>query len=107
MPYISKKMRHDDMEYLVNRLMTVIADHCIAQETPNEDLAKTLTYVIFKMLKGFYVRSENYPGWYFRMDALKVLDSCRDEFKRRFLHAYENEAMNRNGDVSRWVVTGQ
>jgi hypothetical protein len=37
--------------------------------------------------------------WYDKMDAEKVVASAIDEFKRRFLHPYEDEAIKKNGDV--------
>jgi hypothetical protein len=61
----------------------------------DKELAGCLTYIIFKLIKKFYVDGK----WYDKMDAEKVCASAIDEFKRRYLHPYEDEAIKRNGDV--------
>jgi len=61
----------------------------------DKDMAAILTYVVFRLIRHFYADGR----WYDKMDAEKVCASAIDEFKRRFLHPYEDEAIKRNGDA--------
>jgi len=60
-----------------------------------EELTGVLTYIVFRLLRKYYGTG----NWYTKMDAEKVCSSALDEFKRRFLHPYEDEAIKRNGDA--------
>jgi hypothetical protein len=60
-----------------------------------KDLTGVLTYIVFRLLRKYYGTG----NWYTKMDAEKVCASAIDEFKRRFLHPYEDEAIKRNGDA--------
>ena len=64
-------------------------------EDYDEDMAKQITYIIFKIVKIFYADG----NWYKRGDVDKILESVKDEFHRRFDHPAEDKAMKENGDV--------
>lgn len=94
MPYIKKESRpmiDDYLDLLIARLDKKIASGELSQK----DLAGCLTYITFKLIRHFYAEGK----WYDKMDAEKVCASAIDEFKRRFLHPYEDKAIERNGDV--------
>jgi len=90
MPYIKPQLR-DDIDPLLYKLIA----HLSMQGITKEELAGCITYIIFKMIREFYEDGK----WYEKMDAIKVCDSASDEFRRRFLHPYEDEKIKKNGDV--------
>lgn len=96
MPYIKKALREpidEILEPLIERLRAMISSDVL--ELSDKDLAGCLTYIIFKLIRRFYADGK----WYDKMDAEKVCASAIDEFKRRFLHPYEEMKIAENGDV--------
>jgi len=92
MPYINKKLREpidDKLDPLIKRLNGMLT------YMTKEELAGCLTYVIFRLIRTYYEHGK----WYDKMDANKVCASAIDEFKRRFLHPYEDRKIIENGDV--------
>ncbi len=57
------------------------------------ELNYTLTVVIKEYL---YVRGLSYQTC---NDMVVALDNCKDEFRRRIQHPYEDEKIKQNGDV--------
>jgi len=94
MPYIKKEQR-EDLDVIVDILITKLTKDLKEGKITEKDLAGNLTYVVFKLIRYFYENGK----WYDRMDALKVCDSASDEFRRRFIHPYENKKIKENGDV--------
>lgn len=96
MPYIKKELRSpidEFLEPLIERLKAMISSDVL--ELSDKELAGCLTYIIFKLIRKFYADGT----WYGKMDAEKVCASAIDEFKRRFLHPYEDKKIEENGDV--------
>jgi hypothetical protein len=90
MPYIRKELRPSIDEFL-DPLIKRLKESNLEEK----ELAGCLTYIVFKLIKKFYADGK----WYDKMDAGKICQSAIDEFERRFLHPYEDEAIKRNGDV--------
>jgi hypothetical protein len=103
MPYTKPELRppiDEKLDPLIERLIEMAelnmpsslrSTNAIGEKS----LAGCITYIIFKLLRKFYADGR----WYEKMDAEKVCASAIDEFKRRFLYPYEDEAIKRNGDV--------
>lgn len=94
MPYIKPNLRPPINEWL-DPLISQLKDMIIDGRVNQKDLAACLTYIVFKLIREFYANGK----WYDKMDAEKVCASAIDEFKRRFLHPYEDEKIKENGDV--------
>ncbi len=60
-----------------------------------KELAGVLTYIVFKLIRHYYEDC----NWYDKSDALKVCESAMDEFRRRFIHPYEDKKIEENGDA--------
>ena len=93
MPYIDKGARKR-VGYTV--LDTALND---APETAGE-LNFVLTHAILDYLTvhGLSYQTCN--------DIVGALDNCKDEFRRRVQHPYENKAIERNGDIYPKEMTG-
>jgi hypothetical protein len=101
MPYIKKELR-----YLIEPFIDQVIAKLDEFRKPldgtgpiiienDKDMTGVLTYIVFRLIRHYY---EN-GNWYSKMDAEKVCASAIDEFKRRFLHPYENKKIEENGDV--------
>jgi hypothetical protein len=93
-PYINKKLREpidEKLDKLIERLNEMVK----YKELSEKDIAGCLTYIVFKLIRRYYENGK----WYSMMDAEKVCNSAIDEFKRRFLHPYEDRKIIENGDV--------
>ena len=99
MPYIRQELRpfiDSILDILIERLKDMMDPELVKPIIKDEkELAGCLTYIVFKLLRHFYADGK----WYEKMDAVKVVESAIDEYKRRFLHPYEDGAIKRNGDV--------
>ena len=98
MPYIKKDLRlfiDPIIDILIKRLEEMKKPEVVVPIINEKDLAGCLTYITFKLIRHFYEKGK----WYDKMDALKVCESAMDEFRRRFLHPYEDEKIKENGDV--------
>lgn len=92
MPYIKKALREpidEKLDPLIERLNEMLT------YIDGKDLAACLTYIVFKLIRRYYENGK----WYDKMDAEKVCASAIDEFKRRFLHPYEEMKIAEHGDV--------
>ena len=87
MPYIRKELR-PEIDAIIDPLIRLLKD------MNAETRAGCLTYIIFKLILIY--KDSN---WYGKMDALKACESAMDEFRRRFIHSYEDLAIKANGDV--------
>jgi len=94
MPYIKPELR-PEIEKELAPLMEFLEKKAKSGEYDQKILAAVLTYIIFKFLRKFYEEGK----WYDKSDAEKVVNSAIDEFKRRFLHPYEDKKIQENGDV--------
>jgi hypothetical protein len=94
MPYIRQNLRPPIDKYLDPLIKDLSASLSLG-ELSEKDLAGCLTYITFKLIKNFYAEGR----WYDKMDAEKVCASAIDEFKRRFLHPYEDSKILSEGDV--------
>ena len=95
MPYIKKELREPIDKYLEPLIKDLTASLSLG-ELSEKDLAGCLTYITFKLIRRFYAEGR----WYYKMDAEKVCASAIDEFKRRFLHPYEDKKIIEEGDVT-------
>ncbi len=88
MPYILKGER--------KRYDAIILDLAVALgEIPEEDRDGHINYCITKLFKILYT-----PPKYKRYNrAIGVLECIKQEFYRRVVSIYENNAIIRNGDV--------
>ena len=83
MPYIKKELREkldDDIDVLISKIMTI---------PPNEQDG-VVNYTVFRMLLGLYEPNR----------AMGVLESVKQEFYRRKIGPYEDQAILRNGDIA-------
>lgn len=94
MPYIRKELRPSIDDY-INPLITRLDNKLKNNEITEKELAGCLTYIIFKLIRHYYESG----NWYSKSDAIKICDSAVDEFRRRFIHKHEEDAIARNGDV--------
>ena len=101
MPYVNKELKH-----FIEPFMDQIIEKLDELRKPldgtgsiiiKDDKVMTgvLTYIVFRLIRHYY---EN-GNWYSKMDAEKVCVSAIDEFKRRFLHPYEDKKIEENGDA--------
>jgi hypothetical protein len=92
MPYIDHKARlRLDREGIAGKrdLIHVIGT---ALESAGE-----LNYVVFRLIKLYLEKNgTNYQNM---NDIVGALDNCKDEFRRRIQHPYEDEKIEQNGDV--------
>jgi hypothetical protein len=98
LPYIQTQLRvlvDKELNALIEQLDYIVTKSDFANETAHETLAKTVTYIIFKIAKEFYADK----NWYLKGDVDKICDAVKDEFKRRFVRAHEAQALVKNGDV--------
>ena len=58
-------------------------------------MAKFTTYVIMKLVSELYSRD----GWYFMSDAIKCLESAKDEFMQVYVRPYELTKRAENGAI--------
>ena len=93
-PYIRKELR-PPIDEILDKLIERLSEMQVTNLQNQKELAGNLTYIVFKLIKHFYKDGK----WYDKMDAEKVCNSAWREFARRFLDSYEDEAIQRNGDV--------
>ncbi len=59
--------------------------------------AGELNYIFFRLAKIYLeTNGTNYQNM---NDIVGALDNCKDEFRRRIQHPYEDEKIEQNGDV--------
>lgn len=88
MPYIKKEKRG-----WFNGYINAIVNLIVRRE--KNDTNSLVAYVIYKIIKYIYGK----PSWEVMSDGIKVLDSVKEEFRRRELFPYENRKIEENGDV--------
>ncbi len=86
MPYIVQSER-DRIDRLIDTLILWLPT--------SDDGVGTVNYVITRLIDGLYGEG----GYAVYNRALGVLDGVAKEFYRRRVAPYEDEAMNRNGEV--------
>lgn len=94
MPYIKKKLRpyFDPMiEDIIDQIISGVGVNQIEED----DVAGIITYITFKLIRRFYQNG----NWNRKMEAIKVCESAKAEFLRRFVYPHEDDAIKRNGDV--------
>lgn len=94
MPYIKKEFRGPIEEKLIPLVRRLDRMRNLGM-IDEKDLTACLTYIVFRLIRRYYETGK----WYDKMDAEKVCASAVDEFKRRFLHPYEDKKILENGDV--------
>lgn len=52
-------------------------------------------YIIYKLIVNVYAHG----SWDQRMDAIKVLESAKDEFMKNFVRPYEDKKRQLHGDI--------
>jgi len=70
--------------------------HRITEKGISRSIEGDVAYVIFKIMKRVY----GHGRWGHRTEALKILESVKHEFQRRFIDPYEDEKLRENGDVT-------
>lgn len=94
-PYVNRKLRHV-IELAGLRAFIKNIEELTDSEIKNrEELTACITYIVFRLIKHFY--SEG--NWYNKMDAVKVVESAIDEYKRRVIHPYEDKKIQEHGDI--------
>jgi len=94
MPYIKKDLRQY-FEPIIEQYIEQIIAGIDAEIISEKDVAGLITFAVFKLIRRFYQNA----GWYDKMDAIKVCESAKTEFLRRFVYPYEDEKIKENGDV--------
>lgn len=94
MPYIKQELRANLDRYLEN-VEAEIRSLKAEGKINDKGVAGCLTYCVFKLIRRFYSDGR----WYDKMDAEKVCKSAITEYMRRFVYPYEDQAIERNGDV--------
>lgn len=92
MPYITSELRKEvedwgELHHLVNYLKKVTKN--------GKENNGIVTYVVYKIIKEVYGEG-NYESM---SNALKVLESAKDEFLENILRPYEKRKLEINGDV--------
>ncbi len=85
MPYIKQNDR--------DRLISWLMDKGGAGPKHSGELNYVLTYIIHCYLD---IHGKRYQTM---NDIVGALDNCKDEFRRRVQHPYEDEKIEENGDV--------
>jgi hypothetical protein len=94
MPYIPKDKRAK-YNGSVDELASILNSR-----TSNDELSGDMNYVLFRL--ALLLTNDETGGQhkYARMAVVRsALDEARAEFKRRCMDGYEDEAIERNGDV--------
>jgi len=87
MPYILKENR-EKYNALLEELIGIL------KKQPLDQVDGEINYIVTKILKQVY------PLRYFNLNrAVGVLESCKLEFYRRVVGAYEDKKIEENGDV--------
>lgn len=94
MPYIKKDLRQYFEPIIEQYIEQIIAGVTIGKIS-EKDVAGIITFAVFKLIRRFYQNG----GWYDKMDAIKVCESAKTEFLRRFVYPYEDKKITQNGDV--------
>jgi len=94
MPYIKQDLR-PYFEPIVEQYIEQIIAGVTLGKISEKDVSGIITFAIFKLIRRFYQNGK----WYDKMDAVKVCESAKTEFLRRFVYPYEDDAIERNGDV--------
>ena len=93
MPYIEQS-RRDVYEESINNIVNEMFRKSVTDENA---VSGELNYIIFSIMKR-YVKAKGKR--YFRMqNLLGALDCCSKEFYRKVVAPYEDEAIEKNGDV--------
>jgi len=100
MPYIKKELRErldEDIENLLNAINDIAVDFSSKEEEEgiHSLYAKCLAYIFFKLLRRCY----EHGNWWQLTESLKILESVKLEFTRRFINLVELHAIDKNGDV--------
>ena len=81
------------MPYIVKDRREIIASGFVVPHTAGE-LNYALTMVCLSYLKEMGL------GYQTCNDIVGALDNCKDEFRRRVQHPYENDKIAQNGDIN-------
>lgn len=92
MPYIKPSDR-----VKVDKQITELGVQIALQAKSIEDRAKLTTYAIMKLMTGLYAGEDT--NWYLLGDALKCVDSARDEFMQVYVRPYEKLKRIENGPI--------
>lgn len=90
MPYI-KKYRRKLIDKFLDGLIITLVNVTDSGKRNNGDV----TYAIYKILKQIYQDGH----WETKANALKVVDSAIDEYKKNILRPYEDKKKKENGDI--------
>jgi hypothetical protein len=92
MPYIKPELRLKVEKELYDLI------HAIAESgNSKEEIAPMLAYVFYKLLiVGYGAETDN---WYKRMDAIKILESVKEEFLQHRIRPYELQKRKENGTI--------
>ncbi len=94
MPYISKsdRFKYDSM---IEGLAKILND-----SDDNDQLSGDMNYILFRLAMLLTHEPTGGKRKYARMAVvLSAMNEAGEEFRRRFMGPYENEAIDKNGDV--------
>ena len=94
MPYISKsdRLKYDSM---IEGLAKILND-----SDDNDQLSGDMNYILFRLAMLLTHVPTGGKRKYARMAVvLSAMGEAGEEFRRRFMGPYENEAIDKNGDV--------
>ena len=100
MPYIDQLSRRgiDELLEMAGGKLEEFLDLLSAELNGNDGsvIDGDICYLIYKII----VRCYSDGTWGHRMNAIKVLESAKDEFMRNHVRPYEQTKKNLNGDVT-------
>lgn len=92
MPYIDKEAR-----LRIDRAGIVGKNDVLVELGARLTCAGELNYTFYRLIKEYLKnRGTNYQNM---NDIVGALDNCKDEFRRRIQHEYEDGKIEQNGDV--------
>ncbi len=90
MPYIDDEAK--------NRIAPSLEVMVVPKTSGELNYKLTVEVIDYLMIHGLSYETCN--------DIIGALDNCKDEFRRRVQHPYEDKAIKRNGDIYPKEITG-
>ena len=99
MPYVGKMIR-EALDQHIQRLVAEIVD-----VVPEADRDGVANYVVSRIVAAAMKPKD---GWRYKSlaHAAEVFTAAGDEFRRRMLDPYEDEAIEKNGDIPEYLQVG-
>jgi len=98
MPYIDKLTRDTIDELVVVAKGNLDSFLDLLEDALEHGLMDSdICYIIYKIIARLYGRPE--LSWSQRMNAIKILESAKDEFMQNYVRPYEKMKKQQHGDV--------